>query len=332
VSIKIIKAGIADSFQDLGRYGFQHLGINPNGAMDIIAAQVANMLVGNDVDDAVIELHFPASIFLFQQQALIALSGADFTAMINDEYVPINTPIVVEKNCVLQFKKLNDGARCYLAIKGGWQIEKQLNSYSTNTKANFGGHFGRFLQKDDNIRFNDNNNYARVINKHDSICLHWKADVKELYHQNAVRVIKGIEFEELTSQAKNIFTHNQFKISPRSDRMGYRLRGEKLSLKKSISLISSAVTKGTIQLLPDEQMILLMADHQTTGGYPRIAHVIAVDISSLAQKQINQVVSFTFIEEQEAEDIFIKQQQYLHQLQNACTLRLKEFLSKHDLH
>ncbi len=333
MSIKIIKQGVADSIQDAGRFGYQHLGINPNGVMDIVAAQTANMLVGNNLNDAVIELHFPASVFLFEQQTIIALSGADFSAMINDIFIPINTPIVVNKNCVLQFTKIKESARCYLAIKSGLHIPEWLNSYSTNTKANVGGHLGRCLQKNDILNFNVHFNYSLLLKNNDCIILNWKADVNNLYQNNRIiHITKGNEYDWLNESSKKIFASSSFIITTRSDRMGYRMKGESLQTENNQQLISTGITKGTIQLLPDGQLIILMADHQTTGGYPRVAHVISADISSLAQYSFNTAVQFKFIEQQEAEDIFFKQYQYLQQLQNACIFRLQEYLSRHGIH
>jgi len=332
VSTKIIKQGIADSIQDAGRFGYQHLGINPNGVMDSIAAQTANILVGNIIHDAVIELHFPASAFLFQQQSIIAISGADFTAMINNVIIPINMPVIVQKNSVLRFSKIKEGARAYLAIRKGFNISQWLHSYSTNTKANAGGHLGRYLHKSDELQLNDTSNYSTLLNNHDCIILNWKADIKDLYLQNhTIRMIKGNEYDRLNESSKKILASSSFVISTQSDRMGYRMKGEKLILNNVQQLISTAVTKGTIQLLPDGQMIILMADHQTTGGYPRIGHVISTDISSLAQYPFNTAIHFTFIEQHEAEDLFFKQYQYLQQLQNACTFRLQEYLLQHGI-
>src|SRR5213075_1309485 len=117
MSLRIIKAGILDTVQDPGRNGFQHLGINPGGAMDAFAVQVVNMLVGNSIHEAVIELHFPTSTFLFEQEAMIAIGGADFFASINREPIPLWQPVIATKNSILQFQKWKQGARCYLAVK-----------------------------------------------------------------------------------------------------------------------------------------------------------------------------------------------------------------------
>ena len=127
MSIRIIKQGILDTIQDDGRYGYQHLGINPGGAMDTIAASVANMLVGNTIKEAVIELHFPAATFSFEKPCLIALSGADFSATINNEIIPLNTAIIIAGSTELSFKQYKKGARCYLAVQGGWDAVNWLN-------------------------------------------------------------------------------------------------------------------------------------------------------------------------------------------------------------
>jgi len=162
MSLQIIKAGMLDSIQDGGRYGFQHLGINPSGAMDRYAMQVTNMLVGNDPGEAVIEMHFPASVFLFTQPALIALGGADFSASINGEPVPPLHPIIISKNDLLHFHKPLKGARAYLAIAGGLVIDKWLDSHSTNLKAAAGGYQGKALPKEDYIKFRKSLTNARA--------------------------------------------------------------------------------------------------------------------------------------------------------------------------
>src|SRR6266487_2320422 len=149
MSVLVIKQGLLDTMQDAGRYGYQHLGINPCGAMDIVAATIANMLAGNNKDEAVIELHYPASSFLFEDDCMIALSGADFQATINNELIPVSTSVMVSNGSVLEFTQYRRRTRCYLAVHGGWDIDHWLNSYSTNIKAIGGGYYGRALKKND---------------------------------------------------------------------------------------------------------------------------------------------------------------------------------------
>ncbi|HEY4338125.1 MAG TPA: KipI antagonist, partial [Puia sp.] len=135
MAFSIIKPGLLDTIQDLGRHGFGNIGVNPGGAMDIYAAQVANLLVGNDQHEAVIEIHFPGPQILFEQNTLISITGADFSPTINDEKIPRWQPVVVRKNTVLHFPSLVQGGRCYLSVHGGYCLKKWLNSYSTNLKA-----------------------------------------------------------------------------------------------------------------------------------------------------------------------------------------------------
>lgn len=326
--MKIIKAGIWDTVQDLGRYGKQHLGINPTGAMDKYAMQVANALVGNDLNEAVIEMHSPAAGFLFTQPALIAISGADFSPMINGEEVPGLHPIYIQKNDVLQFHRPIKGARVYIAIAGGIKIDDWLDSMSTNLKAKAGGYDGRKLQKDDQLILRKQNLFTNTHQEY--FVLPWTADLNWMHsdnslNENIIEILPGYEWERLTNSSKEMMTNASFEISQQSDRMGYRLNNVPLTTTINEEIVSSGVSFGTIQLLPDGKLIILMADHQTTGGYPRIAHVITAHHSKLAQMNSGDVIHFQFTDQKKAEQLYIKQQQHLQQLQNACMLRLKEY-------
>jgi antagonist of KipI len=327
MSVLIIKPGLLDTIQDGGRYGYQHLGINPCGAMDFVAAAVANMLTGNDKEEAVTELHFPASSFLFEDDCMIALSGADFHATINNRSIPINTAVIVSKGSVLQFTKYKQGARCYLAAHGGWDIDYWLNSYSTNIKAAAGGYNGRALKKNDMLHLktaqfifsNIENNFA---------VLPVNADTSPIYYSSQkIRCVKGNEYDFLSDDAKELFESLTFHITAHSDRMGYSLHGNKLTTLNNKPLISSAVTRGTIQLLPTGELIILMADHQTTGGYPKIAHIISADMPMIAQMPLNEIIQFKMIDHSEAEYLYIEQQQYLQQLRDTINLQLRIFFS-----
>jgi len=326
VSLKVIKAGVLDTIQDNGRYGYQHLGINPGGAMDQFSASVASMLAGNNAGDAVIELHYPASVFLFQQPALIALSGADFSASINGEPVPVNHPVWVNKNSILHFQKIVSGARVYLAVHGGLKMEPWLGSHSTNKKAAKGGLNGRALKKDDEIGFNKTN-FPPVLSEKEFIVFPWKADSNwEKNKKGELLILQGNEWNRLTAPARESFFMTSFVITRRSDRMGYLLNNIPLAVMTNEEVISSGADMGTIQLLPDGKLIILMADHQTTGGYPRLAHVISAHHSRLAQMKAGDKFRFKMSSQQTAETLFMKQQQHLQQLKNACTLKLKEYL------
>ncbi|MBC7950030.1 MAG: biotin-dependent carboxyltransferase family protein [Chitinophagaceae bacterium] len=328
MNLRIIKAGVQDTIQDMGRHGWQHLGINTGGAMDKLSARLANILVGNELDEAVIELHFPAGAFFFEQPSLIALSGADFSATINGEEIPPLRPIIVSKYSILQFHRVERGARAYLAVHGGLDVPTWLNSRSTHLKAGVGGFAGRALQKDDEIGFRTPVDLCPLLGKREFDILPWKTDNvwKDDMRAKEILVLPGNEWDRLTDPSKEMFFDRAFLISNHSDRMGYRLKSEQLSTHTQEEVVSSAVSFGTVQLLPDGQLIVLMADHQTTGGYPRVAHVISVHHSRLAQMKPGDLFIFRFTDLDTAHDLLVKQQQHLLQLQTACKFKLEQLI------
>jgi len=328
MSLRIIKAGILDSIQDMGRYGWQHLGINPTGVMDKFSAKAANVLVGNDPHEAVIEMHFPASVFLFEKPAMIAFCGADFPASINGEFIPSSHVIIVSKNSLLQFQEPRQGARIYMAIKGGLNIQEWLGSRSTHLKASLGGFNGRNLIKNDQLGFREINNVSSLVVEKEFNVLPWQADLKWNIDQGKdILILAGNEWNRLSKEAKQNFLMTSFEITNQSDRMGYRLNNIPLPVISNEEVVSSAVNFGTIQLLPDGKLIILMADHQTAGGYPRLAHIISAYHSKVAQLKSGDKMCFRFTDHQTAENLLVKQEQHLRQLQEACTFRLSEFMS-----
>ena len=325
MSILVIRNGLLDTAQDAGRYGHQHLAINPGGAMDIVAMVAANALVGNDVTEAVLEMHFPAAQLLFEEAALIAITGADFAATINNEPVLILKPIWVPANATLRFTRQVSGARVYLAVQGGYKIKEWMGSNSTNLKVQSGGFKGRQLQKNDRIFIKAKKNNRWIIETDTIIQLPWKANVVDAYNPNALHFIEGAEYENLAIPSRQKLQTHSFTIGLQSDRMGYRLHGEGLAMQNQGDMISTAITKGSIQLLPDGQLIILMADHQTTGGYPRVGHIISADIPSLAQKKAGESLTLKKLTMEEAEQKLLAQQRNLQQLRNACIFRLQQY-------
>ncbi len=288
MSLLIQTNSLLTTVQDLGRNGFRALGINPNGAMDKIALRLINILLDNDENEAVLEIHFPAPKILFETDALIALGGADFSARIDETPIENWQTVWVEKGQTLSFSHKNWGNRLYLSGTGGFKIDDWLGSKSTNLKAKFGGFEGRKLEINNrlNSKFQIPNS---KFQKHLKISQHFLPYFK---NSNRIRIIEGAEFNLLTPLSSENFLNQSFSISQNSDRMGFRLNGNPLYLLHEKELVSSAVTFGTIQLLPNGQMIILMADHQTTGGYPRIANVIAQDLPIIAQLGANDKLKF----------------------------------------
>ena len=299
MSIFIRKSGILATIQDLGRNGFRRFGINPNGAMDVSAIRLINILLGNCESEAGLEMHFPAPVLEFEEPAVIALGGADFGAMLDNEPIENWRPYFIKSHQALNFPNRISGNRAYLSIKGGFKIEKWLGSASTNLTAHSGGFEGRALRKDDRLFFNAECRISdfRFPYKISNALLSFDSSLP------TVRVVAGAEFDRLTAIGEQNFLEQNFAISRNSNRMGFRLSGEPLYLQDKIEMVSSAVAFGTIQLFPDGQMIILMADHQTSGGYPRIAHVVSVDLPMLGQLGANDKVNFELISTAEAENL-----------------------------
>ena len=328
MSLRIIKQGVLDTIQDLGRYGHQYLGINCNGAMDKFSMQLTNALIGKELNAPVLEIHFPSSQILFEKEAVICIGGADFSPTINDQPVPLHHPIVVAKKSLLRFEKPQSGARCYLSILNEFRLDKWLNSYSTNLKSNTGGFEGRNLLKNDVLPFKNGLSFLKLLNSKDFAVLPWKAN-DTVDTRNEIEFLIGSEWHWLAKEAQDSFQEQWFQITNEADRMGYQLAGQSLEQKNNDQLVSSAVCFGTVQLLPNGQIIILMADHQTAGGYPRIAYVISAHLPILAQKKPNDVIRFKMTSLEEAEKKIFAQKKYLHQLQFACKFRMEEFLHAH---
>lgn len=317
MSILIHKTGFLTTLQDLGRKGFRRFGINPNGAMDQSAVRLINILLGNDENEAVLEMHFPAPEILFEKPAVFALGGADFGAELNHQPIENWRICLAEKGSILKFTQRIIGNRVYLSVKNGFSAEKWLHSSSTNLRAKTGGFQGRSLQQGDRLFFNSRQEIKD-----------FKADYK-ISHSlipsyskfPTVRIIENAEYDLLTAYSQEVFLKEPFTVSLNSDRMGFRLSGKSLFLFQNKELVSSAVNFGLIQLLPDGQLIVLMADHQTSGGYPRLASVIPTDLPLLAQLGANDKVSFHLVSLATAENLLWHYEKDLNLLRVGCKFK-----------
>lgn len=302
MSLLIKKEGLLSTIQDLGRNNLRRFGINPNGAMDKTAARLINILLGNDENEAVIEMHFPAPEIVFEEAAIFALGGANFGAKLNDEEIENWRIYFAESGSIIKFTEKVFGNRGYLAVKGGFKVEKWLDSFSTNLTAKIGGFDGDKLKTNDRIYLNRKINSA-IQNPQSKISNH----LLPFYSRfPTVRIIKGAEFDNLTAISERDFLNETFAISQNSNRMGFRLDGKPVYLLEKKELVSSAVDFGTIQLLPDGQIIILMADHQTTGGYPRLGNIISIDLPLAAQLGANDKIGFHLISIEDAEKLLFE--------------------------
>jgi antagonist of KipI len=223
---------------------------------------------------------------------------------------------------ILSFKKQISGSWCYLALFHDLFLENWLDSYSTNTRINAGGYKGRRLRKNDVILFEDPG--LKFIAHHTTL-LHWHANNIYEDQGKALCFMKGSEWNWLSRDAMETLEKNYFTVSAQSDRMGYRMEGNALQAVEQKQLVSSPVCAGTMQLLPNGQMIVLMADHQTTGGYPRIGYLSSVSVPLLAQQSRGTYIRFKSVTLEDAETDLLRKLHYLEDLEEACHEKLKNF-------
>ena len=314
MSLIFKKPGILTTVQDLGRTGARRFGINPNGAMDTAAARLINVILRNDESEAVLEMYFPAPEIEFDADTMFAIGGADFGAKVDGVPTPNWSTAFVSKGDVLKFEKKISGNRAYLAVTGGSRIDKWLGSASTNLVATAGGFSGRKLKAGDRI------DCPTISHKTPAFAI-GPSIIPRYSRFPTVRVVAASEFELLTSTAERMFLGEGFTLTNDCDRMGYRLTGKPLHLLHEMQMVSAAVTFGTIQLLPDGQLIVLMSDHQTSGGYPRIGNVISVDLPVLAQCGPGDGVSFEMVSIEEAELLALEFEKELNFLRIGCKLQ-----------
>jgi len=303
MSIQIIKQGIMDTLQDKGRYGFQHIGIPPCGYLDYLSAQLANVIVGNPKEAPIFELHFPASCFIFNEAHTICISGANFVPVLNYKSIALNTPIQVCKNDTLHFMQPLLGKTSYLSIKGNidsnaWLYSKSdfTSQLKNNDQFNIIAWDGDIKIKSDNTAQQESQQYSiDKIQKH-------------IFNSNEIRFIPGPQWNDLTNESISNILKQPFNTSLNSNRMGYTLKGPSLQLIEQKSYLSSAVTRGTMQLLPSGEVIVLMANHQTIGGYANIGQIILVDLPKLVQHKSDTLFRFSISNVETAHSEYIQMQ------------------------
>lgn len=304
MSITIIKPGISSSIQDLGRWGYQQFGVPVGGAMDKFSATLANSICGNDEHEAVIEMTLHGTSILFNEPTYCVIVGGGCKVYVDEIELPFNRLLHIPVESIINTKADASGCRSYLAVAGGLNITKELGSASTYMPSEIGGIQGRALRTGDMISFKKNKSSIEstsLINIGKNIEVsQWEITGQQSIKDSpaTIRVFRGPEFDWFDQASQENFFNTVFTITAQSNRIGYRLDGALLALKEKIEMVSTAVTAGIIQVDHHGNPIILMADAQTIGGYPRIARVCTSDISVLAQLRpgeeirLNDVDSF----------------------------------------
>lgn len=296
MTLTVARAGFLTTVQDLGRPGFRASGVSPGGALDPHAMSVANLLVGNDVTAAGLEVTLGTVRLRTEADRLMAWCGGEFRVEVSGCEVPAGRPAVVRGGEEIAVAPHGVGGRAWIAISGGIDVPVVLGSRATDTRSGFGGMCGRALRDGDLVPLgSESARSARILKKlRGRDFATWFAP-SEWTQTNAkhrfLRVVKGAEAPD-SGERWSAFLHRAFTVTPESDRMGARLDSTESTHAAVAEIVSEAVTPGTIQVPPNGQPILLLGDCQTIGGYPKIAHVITVDLPGAAQLKAGDTVQF----------------------------------------
>lgn len=332
MTIRVVGAGLQTTVQDLGRPDHQRDGVPGGGAMDRAALRVGNALIGNDDGAAAFEATLIGPALAFDDPAVIAITGGDLDPTIDGQSAPMWRAICVPRGATLRFGRPKLGCRAYVAVAGGIDVPLIFGSRSTYLRAQFGGHEGRALRVGDVLRTQNPSHVSEQIGQalragHDDAVVavaSWSAGhtLRARYSSEpVVRLIAGAHAELLAAPSRTKLFSASFNISSSSDRMGYRLEGVELPLRSPVELLSEGVAFGTMQLPPDGMPIVLMADRQTTGGYPRIGEVATVDLPLVAQLKPGDRLRFRPVSVDEAQRAYLMHEQDLAQARVAIALR-----------
>lgn len=339
MSIKVIRPGLLTTIQDLGRYHFQQYGVVAAGVMDTGAARAANYLVGNDGVEAVLEMTLIGTELLIQEAVVIAVCGGDMSVTINGQPLPLWRPVLADAGVVIKFSAARSGCRSYLAVAGGFDVPEVMGSRSTYLRGVIGGFEGRTLKAGDVLLINKPNELStRIMSAllaeqagagFGSGCYaapNWHAShfaIAGNFAEPIIRAMPGTHYNRFTPESRQAVFSKTYRIGLQSDRMGCRLEGEKLLLNSPMEILSEAVANGTVQVPPDGNPIVLLADRQTTGGYLRIAQVASVDIPVFAQLRPCDSFRFEEVTLLEAERLYLEGERDLNVLKMAIALKYK---------
>jgi len=292
--IKVIKPGFQSTVQDRGRFGFSHYGISISGTADSISYKIGNLLVGNNCGEAAIEMTLVGGEFLFEEDAIISITGSDFQPKIENKIVPMWQTLKIKSDEIISFSNTLSGARSYICIKGGINVQQILGSRSTHLLTSLGGLNGRKLLKGDRLPI------EKLTNEEIQSYKVSKQIIALLNSKNIIRVTTAPQTNYFSKDVIEKFTSNKYVVSEEANRMGLRLIGKKLEREIMEEIITEGITLGAIQISNDGMPIILFVEHQTTGGYPKIANVISADMHKIGQLRPRDEINFQFVSIEQA--------------------------------
>lgn len=320
MGIRILKGGMLTTVQDLGRTGYQSQGFSVAGVMDVRSFKIANLLLDNPENEAVLEFTLIGPTLEFTSATIIAITGGDFTPTINGEPAPMYTAIYMNKGDVLKFGSARTGSRGYIAFSSYLDIPVVMGSRCTNMKSRIGGFKGRKIQAGDYIGF-------RIKRRYLPFFLSRKLEPDNFdQDQTKVRVVMGPQDSRFSKQGIDTFLSSEYTVTSDFDRMGCRLEGAFIAPKESSDIISDGIAFGSVQVPSHGKPIILLADRQTTGGYAKIATVASVDIPKVVQRKTDHRIHFEAITVQEAQNLYMEEQKELDRMRKEIHKPCKEVL------
>ena len=307
MGLEVLRAGLQSTVQDQGRFGYAHLGVSASGAADNFSLTIGNILVGNPKHYAGIEMTIIGDKYHFKSDAFVALTGSEFEAELDNKSIPFWKRLPIKKGQILDIRSTKNGARCYLCVAGGINIEDVMGAKTTHLTSGIGGLHGRILKNLDELEFGPLDDLIKPIKKvNDSITTDTKI----------IKVTKGVQWPWFDKNQKNKLFQHQYQVTKLSNRMGLRLIGNAIKTKKGNEITTAGISLGSIQIPGDGQPIISFVEHQTTGGYPIIANVISADVRKVGQLKAGDCFQFELISFSSAEKLKVDQEKFLHSLQH----------------
>ncbi|WP_416305033.1 biotin-dependent carboxyltransferase family protein [Neptunicella sp. SCSIO 80796] len=297
MAFEIVQAGMLSLIQDNGRNGYAELGLTQGGPMDPLSFYWANRLCSNPLEASSVEVTFGGLQLVCHQDCTIAITGAPLKVLLDDQAMPMWSSFTVKAGQKLELGHPAKGVRSYLAVSGGFKIKPQFGSTSTVVREQIGGLAGKALAKGDRLPGEGQ------IQPHQMLPFAYRPKFSQ---QITLRLIAGYQQKLFSSQQKRRLFNSEYRVTDQCDRMGYRLSGEKVNA-SSQQLVSEGICLGAVQFPADGQPIVMMNDHQTIGGYPKMGAVLSLDLAQLAQCQRGAIVRFVAVEIGEAQQLLKEQ-------------------------
>jgi len=306
LSIRILNPGLQTTIQDLGRNGYSHYGVSSSGAADDLSFRLGNLIVGNKENLAAIEMTLLGGNYKFDIDANISLTGSKFDAKIEGESLHFYKNIPIQSGQVLSIGQSLQGSRCYLAVRGGIDINDVLSAKTTHLTSKIGGVDGRSLKKDDVLIIGEEQKLLNPIKINEMLDI----------NMSKLLIIKGLQSNYISKSTWKIFLNQEYIVSNLSNRMGIRLEGNSLKLDNKNEIITEGVPLGAIQLPSNGYPIISFVEHQTTGGYPKIANVISSELHKVGQLKPGDKFQFELVSLEEAEALRHEREIYVKRMED----------------